>query len=137
MSTLRASQSLYVGELGILRKRSKMTYTVGSQPPLGYAAWHEWADAKRFAVDMQRLSRERSTRPNPRNFSTPLDRLQPGTVMVEYIRHALAGIAVGESHLYLGQMDNPMAGDNSNNGHHVIDLEQDEETLLFGPEGPE
>ena len=57
-----------------------------------------------------------------RHKGMPLDRLEPGTVMVDYIREITKDMLVIEGNLYVGEMSNPMAGDNSDNGHHVIDL---------------
>ena len=51
----------------------------------------------------------------------PLDRLQPSTVMVDYIRHATTGLSRVHSSLYVGR--DSKDGDNSDNGHHVIKLD--------------
>ena len=45
----------------------------------------------------------------------PLDRLEPSTVMVDFIRHLTTGAERVESDLYLGR--SPQDGDNSDNGH--------------------
>jgi len=50
----------------------------------------------------------------------PIDRLEPGTVMVDFIRHITEDTDRVESSLYLGQTKDD--GDNSDNGHYVIDL---------------
>ena len=50
----------------------------------------------------------------------PLDRLEPGTVMVDYIRYIAQGRERIEGSWYLGAT--PDDGDNSNNGHHQIFL---------------
>ena len=50
----------------------------------------------------------------------PLDRLEPGIVMVDFIRHITKNETRVESDLYLGVSEND--GDNSDNGHHIIDL---------------
>ena len=54
----------------------------------------------------------------------PLDRLEPGTVMVDFIRHLVRndGPRLQRS-LYVGKMSDPMWGDNSDNGHHIISLD--------------
>ena len=52
--------------------------------------------------------------------TTPLDRLEPGTVMVDYIRDITALQPRIRSSLYLGAT--AADGDNSDNGHHVIYL---------------
>ena len=52
----------------------------------------------------------------------PLDRLEPETVMVDFIRHLTHYMGRVESDLYLGKT--PEDGDNSDNGHFVIDLDE-------------
>ncbi len=51
----------------------------------------------------------------------PLDRLEPNTVMVDFIRHVTKDLRRVESDLYLASNQNE--GDNSDNGHFVIDLD--------------
>ena len=53
----------------------------------------------------------------------PLDRLESGTVMVDFIRHITKGMDRVEGDLYLGATEDD--GDNSDNGHHVILLTRD------------
>jgi hypothetical protein len=50
----------------------------------------------------------------------PLDRFEPNTVMVDFIRGVTQGMTRVESDLYLGQDSED--GDNSDNGHHIVDL---------------
>lgn len=50
----------------------------------------------------------------------PLDRLSPQTVMVDFIRYLTKDMERSSSNLYLGVDEND--GDNSDYGHHVIDL---------------
>ena len=52
--------------------------------------------------------------------STPLDRLEPDTVMVDFIRHVTHSLGRVEMDLYLGATY--LDGDNSDAGHHVIDV---------------
>ena len=52
----------------------------------------------------------------------PLDRLEPGTVMVDFIRHLTERQGRVRSNLYLGATSTN--GDNSDNGHHVIHLDR-------------
>ena len=54
--------------------------------------------------------------------SMPLDRREPGTVMVDFIRHITQNMDRVKSSLYLGK--DPEDGDNSDNGHFVIDVNQ-------------
>ena len=51
----------------------------------------------------------------------PLDRMDPGTVMVDFIRVYTKKMKVVDSNYYLGATCND--GDNSDNGHWTIDLE--------------
>lgn len=53
----------------------------------------------------------------------PLDRLSPQTVMVDFIRYLTKDMDRTSSNLYLGVDEND--GDNSDYGHHVIDLAQE------------
>ena len=50
----------------------------------------------------------------------PLDRREAGTVMVNFVSWYLGG-KPSPSNYYFGSMDNPMCGDNSDNGHFKID----------------
>ena len=50
----------------------------------------------------------------------PLDRLEPNTVMVDFIREVTHDMPRVESSLYLGR--DGMDGNNSDNGHFVIDV---------------
>lgn len=55
--------------------------------------------------------------------SLPLDRLEPSTVMVDFIRHLVTEVDIlheVSSDYYLGVDEND--GDNSDNGHHIIKL---------------
>lgn len=58
----------------------------------------------------------------PNNYSNPLSRLEPDTVMVDFIREITKDLIRVESCLYLGATEND--GDNSDNGHWIIDLEE-------------
>jgi hypothetical protein len=51
----------------------------------------------------------------------PLDRLEPETVMVDFIRYLTKDDARVESNLYLGVDEND--GDNSDNGNHILNLD--------------
>ena len=61
----------------------------------------------------------KSTPRNP-GITHPLDRLEPETVMVDFIRHITKGMERVSSDLYI--VKDSSYGDNSDNGHHVIDL---------------
>lgn len=51
----------------------------------------------------------------------PLDRLEPNTVMVDFIRYLTIRMKQVKSDLYLGK--DHTDGDNSDYGHHTIDLD--------------
>lgn len=73
-----------------------------------------------FVNEAYRYARELKARVKGKQFN-PLDRLEPGTVMVDFIRHITKGEEVIESNLYLGRTQDD--GDNSDNGHHDIALD--------------
>lgn len=50
----------------------------------------------------------------------PLDRFEPNTVMVDFIRDITTGLSRVTSNLYLGK--DLLDGDNSDNGHYVIEF---------------
>jgi len=52
--------------------------------------------------------------------SSPLDRLEPQIVMVDFIRDLTTGMKRSSSNLYLGINEND--GDNSDYGHFIIEL---------------
>lgn len=51
---------------------------------------------------------------------SPIDRLEPNTVMVDFIRWYTKDDEIIDGDLYLGKDENE--GDNSDNGHHQFDL---------------
>ena len=55
----------------------------------------------------------------------PLDRLSPQTVMVDFIRYLTKDMERSSSNLYLGVDEND--GDNSDYGHHEINLAEESE----------
>lgn len=56
------------------------------------------------------------------NHVNPLQRLEPNTVMVDLIRYLTKDLKRVESDLYLGAEE--CSGDNSDNGHHIIRLDE-------------
>lgn len=54
----------------------------------------------------------------------PMNRREPNTVMVDFIRHCFGGQKRIMSSYYLGKDSND--GDNSDNGHYWFDLEMKE-----------
>jgi len=59
----------------------------------------------------------------------PIDRMEPGTVMVDFIRWLTCKMPWVESDYYLGTDEND--GDNSDNGHHRFDVDSGSE--YYGP----
>ena len=55
-----------------------------------------------------------------KGISNPIDRLEPATVIVDFIRHITKGEERIKSDLYLAKDESE--GDNSDNGHHIIEL---------------
>lgn len=74
--------------------------------------------AKKYAQDLKRevIGKE----------FWPLDRLEPQTVMVDFIRHMTQGLEKVENDLYLGRTETD--GDNGDNGHFEIPLDDRNET---------
>jgi len=56
------------------------------------------------------------------SYSTPLSRLEPETIMVDFIRELTKGLDSVDSNYYLGKDE--MDGDNSDNGHFTIDVNE-------------
>lgn len=52
----------------------------------------------------------------------PLDRLEPRTVMVDFVRHITKEVERVTEDYYFGINEND--GDNSDNGHYIIDLKE-------------
>ena len=52
--------------------------------------------------------------------STPLSRMEPNTVMVDFIRSYTKNMERVDGDLYLAK--DKHEGDNSDNGHHIIDV---------------
>lgn len=67
--------------------------------------------AKRYVENLK------ATRTGQRS---PLDRFEPETVMVDFIRHITKDMEVVDSDLYVVATEND--GDNSDNGHFIIKL---------------
>ena len=72
--------------------------------------------ARRYAEALENKTLSKQT--------SPLDRLEPQTVMVDFVRHITKRIERVERDLYFGFDKDD--GDNSDNGHHTIRLVKDE-----------
>jgi hypothetical protein len=68
--------------------------------------------------------RELKTEAQRAGMTWPLFRLEPQTVMVDFIRMLTEGVSRVQSDYYLGKGKED--GDNSDNGHFVIDLDRDD-----------
>ena len=78
------------------------------------ALFHHWG-----GMEFVEIARE-YVQQLPQGWTMPIDRREPQTVMVDFIRHITQDMDQVKSSLYLGAT--PDDGDNSDNGHHVIDL---------------
>jgi hypothetical protein len=79
--------------------------------------------ARQYVVELKKTLEKRDS-----GIVNPIDRLEPDTVMVDFIRHITKGKELIESDLYLGKDEN--CGDNSDNGHYKIELDIREEPTL-------
>ena len=81
----------------------------------GVVLFHHWGGARfgdeALAYASELLESRKGTR-------KPLDRFEPNTVMVDFLRHILKDYPVVEDNLYLEKDVN--AGDNSDNGNRLI-----------------
>ena len=77
--------------------------------------FNQWGGAQ-FPVDAQ----EYADTLLRRRLTTPLERREPNTVMVDFIRHITKNLVKVDGDLYLGA--DPSCGDNSDNGHFIIKL---------------
>jgi hypothetical protein len=68
--------------------------------------------------------RELKTEAQRAGMTWPLFRLEPQTVMVDFIRMLTEGVSRVQSDYYLEKYKED--GDNSDNGHFVIDLDRDD-----------
>lgn len=71
-------------------------------------------EAKKYIKDLKKERGESST--------MPIDRLEVGTVMVDFIRHITKNQPRVESDLYIETDENH--GDNGDYGHHIINLKK-------------
>lgn len=79
---------------------------------------------KTFVAVARGYVRELKTEARRTGMTWPLFRLEPSTVMVDFIRMLTEGVGRVQSDYYLGRT--PQDGDNSDNGHFVIDLDRDD-----------
>jgi len=78
----------------------------------------------RFVAVARGYVRELKTEAQRAGMTWPLFRLEPGTVMVDFIRMLTEGVTRVQSDYYLGK--DQAAGGNSDNGHFAIDLGRDD-----------
>lgn len=87
-----------------------------------------YQDALQYADDLKEELKAGAPG-NQFSASGPLGRLEPQTVMVDFIRHTTKEMDRVVSDLYLGA--DPNDGDSSDNGHFIIDLVEDDLTELI------
>lgn len=87
-----------------------------------------YREALQYADDLKEELKA-GTGKNQYTASGPLGRLEPQTVMVDFVRHVTKDMDRVSSDLYFGFNEND--GDNSDNGHFVIDLVEDDLTELI------
>jgi len=73
-----------------------------------------------FAEQAEQYAEDLKNEVSKNNGLNPLDRLEPNTVMVDFIRSITKEMPRVEGDLYLGINKND--GDNSDYGHKIIDL---------------
>ena len=83
------------------------------------ALFSHWGGSE-FAETAREYVQELKAETKNNNIINPLDRLEPSTVMVDFIRHITKDKKRIESDLYLGKDEND--GDNSDNGNVIIKL---------------
>ena len=85
--------------------------------------FHHWGGSEfpAYALEYAKALKEERENASP-GINKPIDRLEPETVMVDFIRDYTKSSERIESSLYLGKDWND--GDNSDNGHYTIDLEK-------------
>lgn len=83
------------------------------------ALFHHWGGTE-FPQEALAYVRELKAENPSGDQMRPLDRLEPSTVMVDFIRHLTKDEARVKTNLYLGKDSSD--GDNSDKGHFVIDL---------------
>jgi len=84
--------------------------------PVLFSHW----GGEEFLDDVNNYLQELKAEQGDGGVINPIDRLEPRTVMVDFIRHITKDMDRVSSNLYLGVDEDD--GDNSDYGHHVIDL---------------
>ena len=110
--------------------RASITFVHGKDESI--ALFSHWGgmgfvrEAKKYARELKKeVTEGRSNRDRSYEMSGPLGRLEPNTVMVDFVRwYTKDHKGRIWSDLYFGKDDND--GDNSDNGNHRIDLDTTE-----------
>ena len=124
--------------------RVSISFTNGKSESV--ALFSHWG-GKEFVQLARQYVKELQAEARVKGDTEPLYRLEPGTVMVDFVR-AITALSPGvtgrrprcpsrgrvESDLYFGEMRDPMYGDNSDNGHHIIHLLAEGPVTLVGEE---
>jgi len=103
--------------------RASISFKDGSEESV--ALFHHWGGVSfaREALNYLKRLKEKIAKRKSK-ISDPIARLEPNTVMVDFIRDYTKGMEIVESSLYLGK--DRRDGDNSDNGHFVIDVNKEE-----------
>ena len=101
--------------------RISISFKTGSEESV--ALFSHWGGQEFLSEALEYVSElKRELATNTNQIKNPLDRLEPATVMVDFIRHIeIPNQQRVWSDLYLGKDHND--GDNSDNGHNTIDLQ--------------
>jgi len=83
-----------------------------------FSHWDGMELVKEATIYIENLKTEIDKKENKRNY--PLNRLEPDTIIIDFIRELTKDLERIESNYYLGRNENE--GDNSDNGHHIIKL---------------
>ena len=98
--------------------RASISFRNGDQESVTlFSHWdgkHLWSTAKEYIKDLKKEVGDSST--------LPLDRLEPQTVMADFVAYLRGDKNRIRSNYYLGV--SPDDGDNSDNGHCVIELKK-------------
>lgn len=104
--------------------RISIKFTNGSEKsPVLFSHWggiEFLREAERYVEKLQTWAAI-----NDRNGLSPLGRMEPGRVIIDFIRHITIGMDRVDSDIYLER--NEDEGDDSDNGHHILDLTQEKE----------
>lgn len=101
--------------------RASIAFKQGNQESVSLFSHWGGQEFQNAALEYARkLKAKINKRKKETNLVQPLHRMNPETVIVDFIRHLTKDMESVSSDLYLGKDEND--GDNSDNGHAIIDL---------------